>query len=646
MLNNNSAMQQRSPLHGSGRALLTHPALPLVDDAHALEWIRVMDNGRRKISGFERNHARHRNVSVLTSSRKRTLPNAADFGAESHERLPVTRNAIVSKVPFQNRFKVTTLIENGEVHSSTHFLSHHLQLRSLAFAYRAPVNGEHFVTSFLSTDVSEAEEVECLRFTSLALSSVLPRVITKLQHPSFHRVKFKPKLGKPISKRRMTSVRVCLESESHDKVVRIANNNNLTLGLSCAPVLDPNVKREVKENVTEKWRDTASLRSAGICFLNNSLLPDTGLEPLDDESHHAFVGNSLPEKLHKPLMRQRVKERLDVSIQNKVHTLSEDSGVDGVKRIVLTSSWPKPLRESDKICFVNHVQHHDRCKLHKLDFKNRNAYRPFSSVRFGYEHSPNGLCSVATTQELFRKLRDVFIERLAVRLPCYLIDSARSIAFEVVERNSQRCRVGNMVHETVELRPLIPLRSGTYSLERTLHTFPALSPERVLLSRIHLGQRPFLHGFRNARGARFVHPLRRYYDAVRLVVRLPHWFTSLDFPRRLVDVQSAKTHNISRFSRRKSPCMRGVSDLAGWPKHSPKRTAACCLPRSSTESASRTDSISRLNTQPTCSAVNASIARSHAPPHDSRLLSMASSSVFTITFNFLPVYPGARRTHS
>jgi hypothetical protein len=77
------------------------------------------------------------------------------------------------------------------------------------------------------------------------------------------------------------------------------------------------------------------------------------------------------------------------------------------------------------------------------------------------------------------------------------------------------------------------------------------------------------------------------------------------------------TRRISRFSRRLLPCMRGVSDLAGYQRPLPKRNIGCGLPLTPTGSASRTKSISRLNTQPALSPVNASPSGSPHATHDS-----------------------------
>ena len=60
---------------------------------------------------------------------------------------------------------------------------------------------------------------------------------------------------------------------------------------------------------------------------------------------------------------------------------------------------------------------------------------------------------------------------------------------------------------------------------------PALSPGRVLLAQIPLGQTPSLHLLRHPYSG-FVRRLPRYYESVRLPVFVHHRLQSLDFPMR------------------------------------------------------------------------------------------------------------------
>jgi hypothetical protein len=99
--------------------------------------------------------------------------------------------------------------------------------------------------------------------------------------------------------------------------------------------------------------------------------------------------------------------------------------------------------------------------------------------------------------------------------------------------------------------------------------------------------------------------------------------------------------------------MHGVSDRARSGHTLRWRCTRCCLPLSSTAAASRSTCrlrsgacISRLNTRPVRSPVNASTPPSRAAPHDSGPLWFAIPSTYeTFIHNTLPVLTGARRIH-
>ena len=123
----------------------------------------------------------------------------------------------------------------------------------------------------------------------------------------------------------------------------------------------------------------------------------------------------------------------------------------------------------------------------------------------------------------------------------------------------------------------------------------------------------------------FVRRVYRYYEAVRLPTSVHHRCASFDFPTRSAVLSSADRRGISRFPHKVPAYMHGVSDRAGSEYASRWRRAQCCLPPISTASASRITScfrnwayISRLNTRPVCTSVNASKPPSRAAPHDSR----------------------------
>ena len=188
------------------------------------------------------------------------------------------------------------------------------------------------------------------------------------------------------------------------------------------------------------------------------------------------------------------------------------------------------------------------------------------------------------------------------------------------------------------------MNTNRMQVSATGMSYPVLSPEHAARACIALDQPPSLHPFRPDRKHQFVHRLRWYYAAVRLPALVHHRRTSLDFSLRS---QRAgwEERRISRFPRKLFPCLPGVSDRAGYQRSSPKRSVACCLPLSSSGSASRTvKPFSRLNTQPTLSPVNASPRELPHATHDSGPPWLAKPLTCDSFIHYnLPVYPGALR---
>ena len=174
---------------------------------------------------------------------------------------------------------------------------------------------------------------------------------------------------------------------------------------------------------------------------------------------------------------------------------------------------------------------------------------------------------------------------------------------------------------------LIPSCRLTYPLQRTGRASPARCPERVLSGRIPFGQAPSLHPLRS-RLPGVVRGLRRYYGPVRLPVSVHHRRVSLDFPTRPAAPSAAGGHGISRFSREVFPYVHGVCDRAGSRCVSQYRRTGCGLPLLLTASAPRRSVLSRLNTRPARTPVNASPLPSRAVTHDSGPLWVANPSTY------------------
>ena len=125
-----------------------------------------------------------------------------------------------------------------------------------------------------------------------------------------------------------------------------------------------------------------------------------------------------------------------------------------------------------------------------------------------------------------------------------------------------------------------------------------------------------------------VRELLRYSRSVRLPRSVRHRRTSLDFPMRPQATAGLGEPGISRFPSEVLPYVHGVCDRAGLQRSSRYRCTGWCLPLLPTASASRSDVLTRLNTRPARSLVNASTPPSRAAPHDSGPMWVATSQTY------------------
>ena len=175
-----------------------------------------------------------------------------------------------------------------------------------------------------------------------------------------------------------------------------------------------------------------------------------------------------------------------------------------------------------------------------------------------------------------------------------------------------------------------------------MHTYLALCPEYVLLKQIPLGQLPSLHPLRNPL-MDLVRRLPGYYGVVRLPMTAHHRLVSSDFPMRPpfpceqrqswdlpIPVQGVSVRATGSTTAQ-GPCASRAIDAH---RVAFRHVHGVCTLDSRT--------ISRLNTRPTRTPVNASPGPSRAPAHDSGPTWLAMPSSYdSFIHNTPPVFIGA-----
>src|SRR6266508_4372658 len=185
------------PLHRSGRALLTHPAPALGDDAKSSQGIRVMNSRRWQPMFSQTLHLLPRQVGFLTSTPQRPTPVTDHVKAKRRQRVQVRRHTIVPIVSRDYRPKPLAHFSHSMVHSFAQFRFDFLQLSSFPLTHRAPIDREHSA-ALLATDVGEAQKVECLRLPFATPLSIVCCVVAKLDDACFLGMQFQFELGEPL----------------------------------------------------------------------------------------------------------------------------------------------------------------------------------------------------------------------------------------------------------------------------------------------------------------------------------------------------------------------------------------------------------------------------------------------------------------
>src|SRR5882672_6962841 len=502
------------------------------------------------------------------------------------------------------------------------------------------VHGELLIRVLLQH--TKAEKVERLRLPFSTPLPLVDRMRTELQQPRFLGMQLQVELVHAFRKFRPKLIGIRLAVKSNHDVVRKAHHDDIAVGPLLTPRLDPQIEHVMEINVGQKRRGTAALGRPFLHPYPFPILQHAGVEPFLDQSHDAPIGYPVLDEFHQPFVGKPIEKVANIQIEHPVHLSRQQSRIERVQRLMLASPGPEPIRESEKIRFIDSVQHFDRRALDDFVFQRRNSERPLPPVGLGDVHPTYWLRSVRSSLQPMGEVLEIVLEGLAVVPPRLSIDTGRGFLLQTEVGHAQRFQVVDVVQEGREPHLLILTCCLTYPLQRTRRVIPARCPGRVLLGQVPFGQTPSLHPLR-CRLPGVVRGLLRYSRSVRLPRSVRHRRASLDFPMRPKATSALGELGISRFPREVLPYVHGVSDRAGLWCTSRYRRTRWGLPLSPTASASRSNRLTRLNTRPACSPVNASTPPSQAAPHDSGPMWVATSPSCDFFIHYTsPVLTGAQ----
>src|SRR5213083_1639907 len=503
------------PLHRSGRALLTHPAPALGDDAKSPQWIWVMDPRRWQPAVNQSVHPFPREPLFLAPSPKRSVPVTRYLKTKRLQRLQVHRNTIIPIVSLNNRPKPLSYLGHRPMHSSPQFLSDFPKLCSFPLAYRLPDHRKHPVASLLATDVREAKKIECLRFPFPTLFSIVGCISAKLDQPRFLGMQFQLELAESLRQFLVKPLSLRPVLKTHDEVICPSHDDHVAFGFCLSPVVHPEVEHIVQEDIGHQRRSTPALWRSFFTARPPSFLQHACVQPFSNQTHDPLVRYPVLDEFHQPFVVNTIEERADVSIQHPVHLLRQHSDIQCIQRIVRVLPRSVAVRESKKVRLVDCIHHLHRRSLDNLIFQRCDSERPLPPVSFGDVHSSHRSCSVCPPPQPPREFLKIALKLLSILSPRFPIYSRCCVTLQSIIGFAQHAQVVDVVHEAGEPLPLILHGCLPYPTQRTLHVYPVQCPVRVLPRRFPFGQTPSLHPLRR-RFAGFVRALRHYYGSVRL----------------------------------------------------------------------------------------------------------------------------------
>jgi hypothetical protein len=301
------------PLHRSGRALLTHPAPALGDDAKSPQGIRVMDPRRWQPSVDQSVHPLPRKPRLLAPSPQRPKPVSCYMKSERRQRLRVRRHTVVPIMPFNHSLQPFTYLRHRLVHSSSQSRFDLLQLCSVPLAYRPPIHREHPVASLLATDVREAKKIECLRLPLPASFPIVGCKVAKLDQARFLGMQFQLELGESLLQILVKPLGVRPVLKSNDEIICKSDDDHVASRFCLSPLVHPEIEHVVQKDIGHQRRGTPALRRSFFTALPPSLFQHACPQPLSDEPHYALVRYPVLDEFHQPFVVQ--------TIEGNTHTL-------------------------------------------------------------------------------------------------------------------------------------------------------------------------------------------------------------------------------------------------------------------------------------------------------------------------------------
>ena len=171
--------------------------------------------------------------------------------------------------------------------------------------------------------VSETPKVE--RFRSRQTSPETPFFgkLAELQEPGLIFMESQAELTQLGGEISLQGPGILFILEADHKVITVSHKDNAASGLRLPPLLDPEIKAIVQEDIGQQRTYTRSLGSPFYRLPPLPALQNAGPEPLPYQTEHSGTSYSVGHHPQQPLVVNRV-EPADVGIEHPVHIATHD----------------------------------------------------------------------------------------------------------------------------------------------------------------------------------------------------------------------------------------------------------------------------------------------------------------------------------
>jgi hypothetical protein len=225
--------------------------LPWVFDGKADARPGMKDAWSREPVIGQPDHSLPDQAMSLAPPPKRLGPEPDDAVTKGAERSIVGRHGVIGIVAHEHLLQPSSLLGDGPMHAPSQLVLDLLQLRYPAVPPALPEDLEPALPG-LSADVSEAKEVERLRFAKPLPLSRLNRIAAKLDQSGLVRVELQRKLLQPVSHHAQEALAVSLMLKAHHNIISIADDDHVASGLTPSPAFGPEIEHIVQVDVGQE----------------------------------------------------------------------------------------------------------------------------------------------------------------------------------------------------------------------------------------------------------------------------------------------------------------------------------------------------------------------------------------------------------